>query len=267
MAFDSVHIYANQQHMKNIFCLTTLLFFILISHETLSQSKESILAEGDVKNMFDKNFRWGISWNQYWSTIKGSNLPETYFAKPSVGFNLRAEYYPLSFIGIGAGFGVQQRGAGVITPDNYGGSFTHPWEPNYDPDSTYRLRLRMNTIEVPITLLLRTPMDVVKGVRLSGALGVVWIKNDYVKTFFNKPEDGFHTITDVSKDYAANDLGIQASIGADINAAEACIFQVHFVYSKGTKNIYKTGSGDGRSETYGVRVAWLFANHQSQNKK
>lgn len=252
--------------MKKFSYLTILLLLSLSSQVAFSQEKkvekdeikEKILAEGIVKSIFDKKFRWGISWNQYWSSIKGSNLPETYFAKPSVGFNLRAEYYPLSFVGVGAGFGVQQRGAGIITQDNYGGSFTHPWEPNYDPDSTYRLRLRMNTIEVPITLLLRTPFDIVKGVRLSGALGVVWIKNDYVKTFFNKPEDGFHTIIDVSKDYLTNDLGIQASLGADINAAESCVLQVHFVYSKGTKNIYETGSGDGRTTLYGVRVAWLF---------
>ena len=248
--------------MKKFSYLTIILLLSLSSQIVFSQEKdevkEQILAEGNVKNVFDKKFRWGISWNQYWSTIKGSNLPETYFAKPSVGLNLRAEYYFFSFAGVGAGFGVQQRGAGIITQDNYGGSFTHPWEPNYDPDSTYRLRLRMNTIEVPITLLLRTPFDVVKGVRLSGALGVVWIKNGYVKTFFNKPEDGFHTITDVSKDYLSNDLAVQASLGADINAAESCVLQVHFVYSKGTENIYKTGTSNGQTELYGVRVAWLF---------
>lgn len=244
--------------MKLVFYVLAFLFLTLLQPSAVAQDKEKIMAEGDAKNMFAKNFRWGISWNQYWSTIKGTNLPETYFAKPSVGFNLRAEYYLLPFVGIGAGVGVQQRGAGVINQDNYGGSFTHPWEPNYDPDSTYRERLRMNTIEVPIALLVRTPKDVVKGVRLSAALGVVFIKNDYVRTFFNKPEDGFHTVTEVSDGYITSDFAYQMSLGADIDAAQSCIFQVHFLYSKGTKNIYKAAPGNGQTELYGVRVAWLF---------
>jgi hypothetical protein len=176
-----------------------------------------------------------------------------------VGASLRAEYYPLSFIGIGVGFGVQQRGAGIINEDKTGGTFSHPWFGLQDntEDSTYRERLRMNTIEVPVTLLLRTPKDVVKGLRLSAAAGIVWIKNDYVKDFWHKPEDGFHTIINVENDYIKQDLGYQASLGADIDAGQS-IFQVHFVYTKGTNNIYKTGAGDGRVETYGFRVAWLY---------
>jgi hypothetical protein len=232
------------------------LFFSSLSG--IAQTKEEIIAQAEEKDVFKKKFRFGVSWNQYWGTIKGSNLPKEYFGKPCVGASLRAEYYPLSFMGIGVGFGVQQRGAGIINPDNYGGSFTHPWEPNYDPDSTYRERLRMNTIEVPVTLLLRTPKDVFKGVRLSGAAGIVWIKNDYVKEFWHKPEDGFHTIINVEDDYIKQDLGYQLSLGADINCASQSVFQVHLVYTKGTKNIYKTGSGDGRVETYGFRLAWLY---------
>lgn len=243
--------------MKRFFYLVILLFGLLFQ-EAIAQEKEKILAEADPKKMFEKKFRWGISWHQSWGTIKGDNLPREYFAKPCVGASLRAEYYPLPFIGVGLGFGVQQRGAGIINTDNYGGSFTHPWEPNYDPDSTYRQRLRMNTIDIPVTLLLRTPKDIIKGVRLSGAVGLVYIKNEYVKDFFNKPEDGFHIITDVSGDYISRDLGYQMSLGADINAAESCVFQFHLVYSKGTKNVYKTGSGNGQTETYGFRVAWLF---------
>lgn len=243
--------------MKTIKYTTALVLFFS-SLSGFSQTKEEIMAQTEEKDVFQKKLRFGLSWNQYWGTIKGSNLPKDYFGKPCVGASLRAEFYPLSFIGVGVGFGVQQRGAGIINQDNYGGSFTHPWEPNYDPDSTYRERLRMNTIEVPVTLLLRTPKDVIKGVRLSGAAGIVWIKNDYVKDFWHKPEDGFHTIINVDDDYIKQDLGYQLSLGADINCASQSVFQVHFVYTKGTKNIYKTGSGDGRVETYGFRLAWLY---------
>jgi hypothetical protein len=217
------------------------------------------MAQAEEKNVFEKKWRFGLSWNQYWGTIKGDNLPKEYFAKPCVGASLRTEYYPLSFLGVGVGFGVQQRGAGIINEDKTGGTFTHPWFGLQDntEDSTYRERLRMNTIEVPVTLLLRTPKDVVKGLRLSAAAGIVWIKNDYVKDFWHKPEDGFHTIINVEDDYIKQDLGYQASVGADIDAGQS-VFQVHFVYTKGTKNIYTTGSGDGRVETYGFRVSWLY---------
>lgn len=237
------------------YIIASVLFFSSLAG--FAQSKEVIKAQAEEKSAFEKKLKFGVSWNQYWGTIKGSNLPKEYFAKPCVGASLRAEYYPLPFVGVGVGVGVQQRGAGIINQDNYGGSFTHPWEPNYDPDSTYRERLRMNTIEVPITLLLRTPKDIIKGVRLSGAVGIVWIKNDYVKDFWHKPEDGFHTIINVDDEYIKQDLGYQASLGTDIDAGQT-VFQVHFVYTKGTKNIYTTASGDGRVETYGFRLAWLY---------
>jgi len=239
------------------YIIASVLFFSSLTGFT--QTKEEIMALAEEKSVFEKKVRLGLSWNQYWGTFKGSSLPKEYFAKPCVGASLRAEYYPLSFIGIGVGFGVQQRGAGIINEDKTGGTFSHPWFGLQDntEDSTYRERIRMNTIEVPLTLLLRTPKDVVNGLRLSAAAGVVWIKNDYVKDFWHKPEDGFHTIIDVADDYIKQDLGYQASLGADIDAGKS-IFQVHFVYTKGMKNIYTNGTGDGRVETYGFRVAWLY---------
>lgn len=251
-------------NMKNIFCIVALAasFSAIIVNaqqkETLTPAQR-ILAEGERKNPFDQKLRLGLTWNQYWGIIKGSNLEKEHFAKPCVGASLRAEYYPLSFIGVGVGFGVQQRGTGLINEDREGGTFTHPWFgfQGSTEDSTYRQRLRMNTIEVPVTLLLRTPKDVIKGMRISGAAGLVWIRNDYVKDFWHKPEDGFHTITDVSDDYIKQELGYQMSVGADIDAGQT-IFQFHLVYSKGTRNVYKTGIANGQVETYGFRFAWLY---------
>lgn len=245
--------------MKKIFYL--LLLLLMASYAGFSQEREKskILAEGDTKDLFAKKLNWGISLNQYWGTIKGSNLPNTYFAKPCIGFNLRVEYYPLSFIGIGAGIGIQQRGAGIINNDNYGGAFTHPWiVPQFDSDSTYRERLRFNTIEIPIALLLRTPKDVIKGMRLSAGVGIVYSHVSWTKDIFLSVEDGYHKTVDLSQNFLPSDLGYQLSFGSDIRAGESCILQVHLVYTKGTKNVYRTGPGDGRLETYGFRVAWLF---------
>lgn len=64
-------------------------------------------------NAFEKKMIMGIAYHQYWSTIHGSSLPENYFSKPSLGISVSVEYYPLSFIGIGACAGYQQRGAGI----------------------------------------------------------------------------------------------------------------------------------------------------------
>ena len=252
-------------NMKTKYFVMLVLTSLLTTGAVAQEKKEltpgeKILAEADPKNPFEKKLRLGVSWNQYWGIIKGKDLPKQYFAKPCLGFNLRAEYYPLSFIGIGVGFGMQMRGAGIINEDKTGSTFTHPWNGvagDNTEDSTYRERLRFNTWELPITLLLRTPKDIVKGVRLTGALGVVLIKNNYVHDFWNRPEDGFHTETSVSKDYIKSDLGYQASLGTDIDAG-ACVLQVHLVYSRGTKNIYKNDAGNGTVETFGFRVAWLY---------
>ena len=245
--------------MKGILHLSVLLILAHFSQETFAQEREKILAEADVEEAFEKKFRWGISYNQYWSTLTGNDLPKNYFVKPSLGFNLRVEYYPKPFIGIGIGFGVQQRGSGIVNPDNYGGSFSHPWiKPNGDIDSTYAQKLRFNTLEAPLALLLRMPKDIIKGIRLSAAAGVILIHNYQANDVWVDVGTGNHLDHFVTDDYTRNDLGYQISLGPDINAGESNVVQIHFVYSKGMKNIYAVGQGDGRQVTMGVRVAWLF---------
>jgi hypothetical protein len=250
--------------MKRLACLS-LLSMLFFSLTTFAQEKkepgekEKILAEGDPVNVFNKKIRWGLSYSQYWGTFKGKDLAETYFAKPLVGFNFRAEYYPLSFVGIGAGFGFQQQGAGVKHQDNYGGAFSHPWvQPSGDIDSTYINKIRFNTWEMPITLLLRTPKDVIKGIRLSGAAGVVLVHSYHSNDVWLDVAGGAHLDHFVTNDYSKNSMSYQFSFGPDINAGEGCVFQVHLVYAHGMRNVYAAGQGDARQVTYGIRVAWLF---------
>ena len=208
---------------------------------------------------FSRKFRLGLTGNQLWGTIRGNNLPETYFGKPCLGWGLKAEYYPLSFLGISAGAGFQQRGAGIITPDKSGGSFTHPWEyPQFDPDSTYRRRLRVGTFEIPVALLLRSPKDLIRGVRPSASIGISLVRVRNVHDFFMSVEDGYHTDIIVTPQYTSWDLATTCSAGVDIDAGGAGVLQVHLVYTKGTRNIYATGAGDGQLVTYGFRLAWLY---------
>src|SRR5690349_18482785 len=164
--------------MKKILTFLTVIVLLGSFGRVMAQDRESILKESEVRDVFQKKFTWGLSWNQYWGSIVGTNLPREYFAKPCMGTTLRAQYFPLPFVGASIGFGFQQRGTGIINEDKYGGAFTHPWEqPQYDADSTYRERLRFRAWEVPIALELRTPMDIVKGVRLSGSAGISWYKS------------------------------------------------------------------------------------------
>jgi hypothetical protein len=251
--------------MNKIIYLYAVLLIILFVPGSYAQerkqipTKEEIVAAGEIKDSFERKFRFGVSYHFYWGTIKGNDLPEKYFLKPCVGFNFRAEYYPLPFLGIGAGFGYQQRGAGIKNRDNFGGAFSHPWvKPNLqDTDSTNAERLRVNSIELPVTLLIRTPKDVIKGMRLSGAAGLIWIHNSRTNNIWLDVVGGNHEDHFVTSQYVSDDVGYQVSFGPEINAGST-VFQVHAVYTRGTKNVYAAGQGDGRQTTIGLRVAWLL---------
>ncbi len=236
----------------------------LVATAASAQTMNSIKAAEATAKPFEKPFRLGASFNIYWTKFKGSDLPQEYYAKPSLGMNIRAEYYFTSFLGLGAGFGYQQRGTGVINPDYSGGAFSHPWVVNKngvqgDPDSTYLQKIRFNTLELPVTVLLRTPKDVIKGVRLSAAAGVIYLYNIEANDVYQSIVDGFHKDTPVTADYVRHDLGYQLSFGADIDAGSGgTIFQVHFVYNEGLKNVFAQGQGTGTQMAYGIRLACLF---------
>ena len=71
-------------------------------------------------------------------------------------------------------------------------------------------------------------------------------------------EDGFHSDVVVTPDYRKHDLAAQFSIGADIDAGGAGLMQVHFVYTRGTGNVYAAGQGTGQMITYGFRITFLY---------
>ncbi len=252
--------------MKRKVIICTLLLLTGWSGAALAQPalKEKILAAGELKSAFDKKFHWGVNMNIYWTTIEGPMVEKSYFLKPSLGGMVRAEYYFNSFLGIGLGVGYQQRGAGIYNQDNSGGAFAHPWITNDfgvigDPDSTHLERLRFNTFEFPLTLLLRTPKDVFEGMRLSAAVGPTLIHTASVNLTFQSVIDGFHPYNWITDNYIRNDLGLQASIGADIDSGGGkSMFQVHFVYTTGSGNVYAKGQGEGRQVSYGIRLSWLF---------
>ena len=244
----------------------TVLATMFLSGEGVAQQKlkEKILSDGELTSIFDKKFHWGVSLNIYTSTIEGQQVEDSYFLKPSLGGTLRAEYYFNSFLGVGLGAGYQQRGAGIYNVDVSGGAFSHPWITNDlgqvgNLDSTTLERIRFNSLEFPITILLRTPKDVFQGMRVSGAVGPTLIHTMSVNRTYQSIVDGFHPYNWVTDNYVRNDLGLQASIGADIDSGGGkSVFQVHFVYTTGFTNVYANNQGNVTQVTYGVRLAWMF---------
>lgn len=253
--------------MKKVWILS---LFLVSSWSVLAQEslRNKIKTEGDeaLTGAFEDKFRWGVSLNMYWTTISGEMVEDSYFLKPSLGGTVRAEYYFLDWLGVGIGAGYQQRGAGIYNVDNTGGAFSHPWITNDfgqigNLDSTTLERLRFNTLEFPVTILLRSPKGkgMWKGARLSGAVGPTFIHNMSTNLTMQSIIDGFHPYNWVTDNYNRNEIGLQLEAGVDIDSGGGKnVFQLHFVYTKGSKNVYANGQGIGHHESYGVRLAWLF---------
>ncbi len=212
-------------------------------------------AQSYFKTKWNQKLLLGTSYNYSWSTVSGDNQPETYARKPSSGAHIRSEYYLTRFIGVGLAAGFQQKGAIIKYPDVI--------KEIGNPDSTNRMRLRFNTMNFPVYIVLRTPKDVIKGVRLSGHLGFNYDKNFLTRTVWNSVEDGFHTVTDRSADYFKSDIGLYGAFGIDINSGNGdAIFQVQCVASWGKKNVYRNqavfGNVDGKSNIIGLQLSFMY---------
>lgn len=233
--------------MKKKISFINLLVSIILLAPGFSIAQES---QKLTLTPFQKKLLFGFSYHNCWTTIEGDNLPQSYFYKPSLGVTLKAEYYLQSFIGLSMGAGFQQRGAGIISPD-------FDQSPG-NADSTYRKRLRFNSVEFPISLLLRTPKDLVKGLRLKASAGIVPMINIQSNQVFLSIEDGNHTSANFSSDYWKNDLAYQFTFGPEINTGSG-ILQIDFIYSRGTTNIYNSSSAIGYNQLLGFRISFLFS--------
>jgi hypothetical protein len=222
-----------------------MICFSLTQFLTLGQSvRDSAL----IVNPFERKLFVGFGFNGNLTTVTG-NTGTDFFAKPSLGLGIRAEYYPLDFLGISAGVAYQQRGAGVriVDTDNSNGNI----------DSTFIERIRFNSVEVPLAVLLRTPKNVFRGLRLSASIGVVPMINVNTTKIVHSVDDGHHVTTDESANFWKNDLAWQLSMGPDIVSGTG-IFQVHFVYARGTKSVFQDPAQQGYNQSFGFRISWLY---------
>lgn len=225
----------------------SLFLILLISYFNTVKSRNIDYTNPVGKPLF------GFSFNNSWTKIVGSNLDYQYVSKPSLGMHLRSEYYFKPWLGLGIAAGIQQRGSIFKTPD-YDQSLGNP-------DSTYRHRIRFNCLDVPVYLILKSPKDLFKGVRPSLQLGINWHRNFQSRDVFISVEDGFHNKFDASDMYYVNAKpSFQGALGFDINAG-TCLFQLQFIYNKGTNNVYNSPTFNGKTgynSLLGIQFSVLY---------
>jgi len=230
--------------------LCILLIFPLL---LAAQDKRDIKAEDSPDFFARRKLRYGIAWQNSWSSLVGSNLPAKYFYKPSLAVKIQADYYFNQNWGLNVGIAYQQRGAGIISPDGV--------KEVGNADSTYRLRLRFNSFELPVLLLWRQAQPTIGGTRLVIGLGAVPALIARSGTIFNSVEDGFHILENVSAQYRRFDMLGQLQAGFDINAADASLLQVQLYYQQGFINAYKSSTfanAKGYSSNWGIKLAFMF---------
>ena len=199
----------------------------------------------------EDKLRFGFTFFNVWSTVKG-NTPEI-FTKPSLGGNLKMEYYPLDFLGITAGVGYQQRGFGLTLPDT---GFVAP------SLNTYRNRIRTNNVEFPIGIILKTPKPIAGGSTwLMATIGVSPLYMFEANDVYLSVEDGFHIVKDVTSSFNQSDMPIFVSIGPEIDTS-AGFLQVQFIGSFGTSEVF-TGINNpngytGKNRFLGFSIGCTF---------
>ena len=151
------------------------------------------------------------------------------------------------------GAGIQQRGTGIYTPDvdkSIG-----------NPDSTGRMRYRMTTFDFPIQLLYRYPKNVLPNTRLSAGLGANFtIIHNYLRVW-KSVDDGFHQITDFSKNSLKYDVPIRASIGLDAEVGYGSLFKLQFFGEVSNKKLFTnpiTGVKSNQQVLLGIDLSVLF---------
>jgi len=234
--------------MKKRLLISALIF---ISASAFSQFKAppSLVTKTRI---FERHFLWGVAFNSSWSSYKDL-VKDSAFYRPSLGGGLRAEYYLKPYLGIMVGAGIQQRGTGIYTADldkSIG-----------NPDSTGRMRYRMTTFDFPIQLLYRYPKNILPNTRLSISLGANFnVIHNYLRVW-KSVDDGFHQITDFSKNNVKYDLPIRANIGLDAEVGYGSLFKLQLFVEVSNKKLYSnpnTGIKSNQQILLGIDFSVLF---------
>jgi hypothetical protein len=99
-------------------------------------------------------------------------------------------------------------------------------------------------------------------VRFSAKLGAIYSWNMRTSFIFHSIEDGFHDIQNLTQDFYKSQFLINSSIGIDIDAGDAAIFQIHLLLQQGTSAIFNNPSIFGLSKayhrSYGIQIGFFY---------
>ncbi|MFZ4426310.1 MAG: outer membrane beta-barrel protein [Saprospiraceae bacterium] len=204
--------------------------------------------------IFNKNWLIGGTFQSNWTKITGKNLPETYFNKPSVSGLIQVEHFFKERVGVGFGFGYQQKGAGIKNPD-----FVRELG---DPDSTNRDHLRFHGLDLPAYLCYRGPILGGTGIRLSGRLGAALSYNTQTIRIWHSVEDGFHDKQKQANIYYRFGTYVMSSFGFDANAGNTTLFQFQFFFHRGLNNVYRDAAtfanANGKNQVFGFQLGFFY---------
>lgn len=205
----------------------------------------------DSSRVKPKHFYWGFSYSNVWTDLRNLGQP-TYF-KPSLGAHMLFEYMITDYIGFSAGVGYQQRGAGLKLQNHISGPEIN--------DSTYRMRLRQHSLDLPLALVLKTPKKWLPGFQVSLLLGIEphWLFRG--STYMYYAIEDFNLTTLYTSRFRRFEAPFYAGIGVDINVGPDATFRLHAVTNQGFVGLYQRPgqtAHTGRTEMYGLRLAVMF---------
>ena len=236
-----------------IFLFTLILLTTTVHAQDEFDYLDSTSNDHGITNKLDKKFLWGVNYTLGWSNLVGLDSFQS-FIKPSVGAGLKVDFFPVSWFGVSAGLGHLMRGAGIITDDFYQGLG--------ERDSTFRCRWRTNNINIPISIILRSPFKIAKNsARLALFVGVTPSKAYMAHRVFLSVEDGFHDKTSIGNYSRGWDLNLHGGIGVDMNAGNTTLFRLQFYGEMGMKNMYYNPSlntTSGKNQHVGLEIFFMF---------
>jgi hypothetical protein len=219
------------------------------------------------KGIYERKLIFGIYNDIGMSTVSNAGSDSIKRkAKPSLAGGIKVEYYPLKWLGLSLGLGVQQRGCVYTIPVSGSQADSLNQAVKNIPQATdARIdnRLKLSGMEIPIMIHLRTPKEITRNMRLSAAIGVMPVYNFrmvYATAAANE------VTANLSHSIIPWDLNYTVSVGPEINIGNASIIRMHVFGKWGTVNSYKnvaqnsgfSGFTGGKNSYYGCSLSLLF---------
>jgi hypothetical protein len=219
-----------------------------------------------LKGIYERKLIFGVYGNFGLSNITnagGDSIARK--AKPSMGGGIRVEYYPVRWLGISVGLGVQQKGS-IYKSSFSGNSDSLNYAVRNVPVTTdvrTNNRLKLSGIELPIMLHLRTPKEIVRNLRLSAAIGLI---PTYNFRMVYATADANVVNINLTHNIIPWDLNYTVSLGPEISTGKSSIIRLHIFGKWGTVNSYKnvaqnpafSGFTGGKNNYYGCSLSLLF---------